>query len=150
LKTLLSLVVFVVLTAGAAAFGAQFMPGQWYAALAKPAWTPPNSVFGPVWSVLYVAIAVAGWLAWRSRTAGTALVFWGAGLILNAAWSMLFFGRHLIGVALLDIVLLLATIVGFVITAWPHARLASILFLPYLAWVGYATALNFAIWRLNP
>lgn len=149
MKNVLTLLGFLALTAAAAAFGAQFMPGQWYAALTKPAWTPPNSVFGPVWSVLYLAIAVAGWLAWRSGKAKTALVFWGVGLILNAAWSLLFFGQHLIGVALLDIVLLLATILGFVITAWPHARLASILFLPYLAWVSYATALNFALWRLN-
>jgi translocator protein len=149
-KTIVALVIFLVLTAVAATFGAQFMPGTWYAGLAKPAWTPPNAVFGPVWTVLYIAIAIAGWLVWRAGRAAPALVLWGIGLVLNALWSWLFFGQNAIGWALLDIAVLWATILGFVLAAWPRSRVASLLFLPYLVWVGYASALNFAIWRLNP
>ena len=144
------LAVFVLLTAAAAAFGAMFMPGEWYVALRKPAWTPPDRVFGPVWTVLYVLIAVAGWLVWRAQGLGRILTIWAVGLVLNALWSWLFFGRHWIGVALVDIFALWLTIAAFIIAAWPVDRIASLLFAPYLAWVSLATALNFAIWRMNP
>ncbi len=143
-----ALPLFVVAVAAAAVFGAQFMPGEWYRALAKPSWNPPNWVFGPVWTVLYVMIAVAGWLAWREG-AYKALGFWGGQLILNALWSWAFFGQKMIGVALIDILLLLIAIVGFIATVWNRSRTAGLLFLPYLAWVSFATALNTAIFLLN-
>lgn len=145
----ISLAVFVGVVAAAASFGAIFKPGPWYAALVKPPWTPPNWVFGPVWTALYVMIAVAGWLVWRSDERGRALRLWIAALVLNAAWSWLFFGQHWIGAALADIVLLLVAIMAFARAAWPVNRLASALFWPYLAWVAYATTLNGAIWVLN-
>lgn len=146
-RTIVTLALFLVLTAAVAAFGAQFAPGTWYAALPKPSWTPPNWLFGPVWTVLYIAIAVAGWLVWRAGV-GLALGFWLAGSAFNGLWSWLFFGLHLIGLALADIVLLWMTILAFILTAWSPARVAALLFLPYLAWVTYAALLNFAIWRM--
>ena len=106
-------------------------------------------MFGPVWTVLYIMIAIAGWMIWRTGDRARVLRVWGIGLVLNALWSWLFFGRHLIGAALIDIVLIWASIVTFIVVAWPRSRAASILFMPYLAWVSLATALNFAIWRLN-
>lgn len=148
MSSVLTFAVFFVVTAGAALFGAQFMPGEWYARLAKPSWTPPNSVFSPVWTVLYIMIAVAGALVWRARRTD-ALTVWGVSLCLNAAWSWLFFGRQAIGLALVDIIMLLLSIAAFIGLAWTKTRAASLLFVPYLLWVGFATALNFAIWQLN-
>lgn len=145
----MALPAFVVATALAALLGAQFRPDGWYVALAKPAWTPPGWLFAPVWTALYCAIAVAGWLVWRAEGFGRAVVIWIVALGLNAAWSWLFFGRHSIGGALVDIALLWTAIVGFIMAAWPQSRLAAGLFAPYLAWVSFAAALNFAIWRLN-
>lgn len=144
-----ALAVFVALVAGAAVFGSQFRPGQWYVGLVKPAWTPPNWLFAPVWTALYVMIAVSGWLMWRSARPFPALAAWGLGLALNAAWSWLFFGRHAIDAALLDIGLLWLSIAAYIGLAWPVSRVAAGLFVPYLAWVSLASALNFAIWRLN-
>ncbi|NIW24452.1 MAG: hypothetical protein GWN29_07735 [Gammaproteobacteria bacterium] len=149
-REILRLLVFLAITFGVAAFGAQFMPGPWYAALAKPAWTPPNWVFGPVWTVLYVMIAVSGWLVWRAQPRfGLALGLWSAQLGLNAIWSWLFFGLERPGLAAIDILVLLGTILA---TAYVFARIsktAALLLLPYALWVGFATALNIAIWMLN-
>jgi translocator protein len=142
-------VICALLTAAAAGFGAMFMPGAWYQTLLKPTWTPPNWLFGPVWTTLYVMIAIAGGLAWRSDPSRSTSIIWAIGLILNAAWSYIFFGQHLIGVALADIVLLWCAILAFIVTAWTYDKRASLLFVPYLAWVSLATALNFTIWRMN-
>jgi tryptophan-rich sensory protein len=148
-----SLALFVAAVAGAAVAGSQFRPGAWYAALEKPAWTPPDWLFAPVWTALYVAIAVAGWLVWRggaSPRRSAALGFWVAQLLLNALWSWLFFGLHRPGLALVEIAALWLAILGFALAAWPVKRLATVLFVPYALWVGYAAALNLALWRLNP
>lgn len=147
---LASLLVFVVLTMAAASFGAMFMPGEWYASLAKPSWTPPGWLFGPVWTVLYIMIAVAGWLVWRAQGLGALTAAWLVQLLLNAIWSYLMFGRNRIDLALADIVLLLGTIALFTAAAWRVSRPAALLFVPYVAWVAFATGLNAAIWRLNP
>lgn len=147
-----SLALFLLAAALAAFTASRFQPGAWYEALQKPAWTPPDWLFAPVWAVLYIAIAVAGWLVWR-RSEGrfsAALAFWAAQLALNTAWSWLFFGLHRPGLAMVDIVALWIAIVGFAVAAWPVHRLAAALFVPYAIWVGYAAALNFAIWRANP
>lgn len=146
----LSLVAFILVVAAVASMGSLFMPGAWYAGLAKPSWTPPNWLFGPVWSVLYLMIAIAGWLAWLSPNRGTLLPVWGAQLALNGIWSPVMFGWHRIGLALVVIVLMWLAIAAFVAASWPRTRAAALLFLPYLAWVSYASALNFALWRLNP
>jgi translocator protein len=146
----MALLVFIVLVAAAALTGAQFEPGAWYSQLARPAWTPPNQLFAPVWSALYLAIAVAGWRVWRvARGVPASLQLWGVQLVLNLLWSWLFFGLHRPRLALLDSVLLLLSIVAFIATARRHSMVASWLFVPYMAWVAFATALNLAIVRLN-
>jgi tryptophan-rich sensory protein len=144
----LRLVVFLAITFGAAAFGAQFMPGPWYAEIAKPAWTPPSSVFGPVWTILYVMIALSAWLVWRAQPRfGVPIGLWCAQLALNTIWSWLFFGLERPDLAAGDIVVLLGTIVAYAFAG--VSRTAALLLLPYGLWVGFATALNIAIWRLN-
>lgn len=143
-----ALFVFAALVAAAATTGSFFRPGEWYAALSKPSWTPPGWIFGPVWAVLYVMIAVAGWLAWRNG-ATAAVAVWAIGLALNAAWSWLFFGQREIGLAALDIIALAITIVLFIALVYRASPAASLLFVPYLAWVSFAAALNATIWQLN-
>ena len=154
MKPIIACVVFLALVAVVAASGAQFRPGAWYLALAKPSWTPPGWLFAPVWTTLYLMIAVAGWLVWQSSGSvmdrRNALIAWGVQLVLNGAWSYLMFGQHQIALALVDIVLMWVTIAAFVALAWRPSRLAALLFTPYLAWVSLATALNATIWRLNP
>lgn len=146
----LSLFPFIVLVFAAASTGMQFMPGEWYAALNKPAWTPPNWAFPVAWTILYLMIAIAGWLAWRAGGAGTAIVIWAIGLTLNALWSYLMFGRHDITLALIDIAALWVATAAFICAAWNLDRNAAYLFVPYLAWISFAAALNFEVWRLNP
>ena len=148
----LALIPFLAAVALAAFIASRFRPGAWYAALAKPSWTPPGWLFAPVWSLLYLAIAVAGWLVWRSGGAGAflPLSIWLFQLLANAAWSWLFFGRHLPAPALGDIVLLLVSIVAFIFTARSYSTAAAGLFVPYAAWVLFAASLNAAIVRLNP
>ena len=149
-REILRLLVFLAVTFGAAAFGAQFMPGPWYADLVKPAWTPPNWIFGPVWTVLYVMIALSAWLVWRERPRfGLPLGLWVAQLGLNTIWSWLFFGLERPGMAAIDIVVLLGTIVATAYAFAHVSRIAALLLLPYALWVGFASALNLAIWRLN-
>ena len=146
-----SLALFLLAVFAVAFTASRFRPGEWYQALQKPPWTPPDWLFAPVWTVLYVAIAVAGWLVWRGRDGqgSTALSFWVAQLVLNGLWSWLFFGLHRPDLALGDIVLLDAAIVGFLMSALPISRLAAGLFVPYGLWVAYATALTFSIWQAN-
>jgi len=142
--------VFVVLVAAAAAFGAQFLPGPWYEALRKPPLNPPNWIFGPVWSVLYLAIAVAGWLVWRAHPESPLpLSLWSGQLVLNAAWSFLFFGLQRPGAALLEILTLLAVLLITTVFFFRVGRLPGLLFLPYAAWVSFAAYLNAGIWLLN-
>jgi benzodiazapine receptor len=145
-----SLIPFIGIVALAAVSGAFFMPGEWYARISKPTWTPPNWLFAPAWTVLYMMIAIAGWLVWRIDGFGTALAIWGANLVFNLAWSWLMFGRHLIRAAFVDSLMMLLTIVGFIFAASSLSQTAALLFLPYLAWVVFAAALNFAIMRRNP
>jgi benzodiazapine receptor len=146
---IISLIVFLALTAIAAMSGSQFRPGEWYATLAKPEWTPPGWLFPPVWAVLYVMIAVAGWRVWKAEGVGPAVIVWSIALLLNAAWSFLMFGQRQIAFAAIDVVALWLAIVAFIVVSWPVDRLAAGLFVPYLAWVSFAAALNIAIWRLN-
>jgi translocator protein len=143
------LIAFFVITLLAALTGAMFMPGPWYKTLRKPAWTPPNWVFGPAWTILYVLIAVAGWRVYRVAGWHLAIGLWVAQLVLNAAWSWLMFGLRRIDLALLDVIALWVMVAAFIAAAWPIDQGAALLFAPYLAWVTFATALNAAIYRLN-
>jgi tryptophan-rich sensory protein len=146
-----SFLIFLAMVAAAALVGIEFGPGAWYEALQKPSWTPPNWLFAPVWSGLYIAIAVAGWSVWRSKAVSVTkpILLWLLQLILNGLWSWLFFGLHRPELALIDIVGLLATIGFFIASAIKISRPAAWLFVPYGLWVGFAAVLNFAIWRLN-
>lgn len=134
-------------------FGSQFTPGPWYAGLAKPGYTPPAWVFGPVWTLLYLMMALAAWLIWRQAGftgAPVALGLFLLQLALNAAWSWIFFGLHKPGLALGEIQVLWWAILLTLIAFWRRRRLAGWLMLPYLLWVSFATILNFGFWQLNP
>jgi translocator protein len=123
---------------------------EWYPTIAKPEWTPPSWLFGPVWTVLYAMMAVAAWLVWRKAGwSGPALKVFALQLILNAAWSILFFGMRDPFAGLLDIVALWIAIVVTTVLFFRVSKVAGALMAPYLLWVSFATALNFAIWRLN-
>lgn len=149
MKQYSSLIVFLVLVALVAWSGSTFLPGPFYAALNKPSWTPPDWLFGPVWGVLYVMIAIAGWIVWRAQGIGAALGVWFIALGLNAAWSWVMFGEKHITYALVDVALLWLAIIVFIRLAWPVRRTAALLFVPYFLWVTFAAALNFELWRLN-
>ena len=147
-----SLILFFVLVTAVALIGAQFAPGEWYASLQKPALNPPNWIFGPVWTGLYILMAIAAWLVWRERGApGRALALgaWLVQLLLNAAWSWLFFGLHRPGWAFAEIMLLFGAILITMLLFWRIRALAGILLLPYLLWVGFAAYLNIQLLTLN-
>jgi benzodiazapine receptor len=132
--------------------GALFRPGAWYEKLEKPRWRPPNWLFAPVWSLLYLAVALAGWLVWRQTgvAAGALpLSLYAIQLLLNAAWTPIFFGLHRIGAALIEIIALVVAIVLTMFAFWQVDVRAALLLLPYLAWVIFASSLTFSIWRLN-
>jgi tryptophan-rich sensory protein len=124
---------------------------DWYRALDKPPWQPPGKVFGPVWRVLYAAQAVAAWLVWKrgGPDAGSALRLYGAQLLLNTAWSLLFFGLHRLAWAVIDVALLWVAIAATMSAFRKHSPTAFWLLLPYLAWVSFASALTWTIWRRN-
>lgn len=145
----LTLMPFLVAVGAAAFTGARFLPGPWYRALKKPSWTPPDWLFPIAWTVLYAMIGVAGWLVWRAEGIGPAVVVWAVHLATNAAWSWIMFGMKRIGAAAVDAALMWVTIVAFIVLAWPLSQLAALLFLPYLAWVSFALALNLRILQLN-
>lgn len=146
----LSLVSFLMLVlGGGTALGFLSMPGDWYAALEKPSFNPPSWVFGPVWTTLYILIAIAGWRIWLNARDSLAMKAWWAQLILNFAWSPAFFAAHQVGLALVIVLALLAAILVFIATAWRRDRLASSLFIPYAVWVSFASLLNGAIFALN-
>ncbi len=138
----------VTATAAIGALGVQGTAAE-YNGLRQPSWAPPSWLFGPVWTVLYAMIAVAGWLVWQRAGRGPALAAFAAQLVLNAIWTPLFFGAGRYGLAFLDIVALWVLIGVTVALFRPISRPATLLLLPYWAWVTYAGALNFAIWQLN-
>lgn len=146
----LSLVVFLALVVGAGwLIGWLTLPGAWYAALAKPPFNPPNWLFAPTWTVLYVLIAVAGWRVWESARGSRAMKLWIAQFGLNLLWSPTFFGAHSLWGGLAVIVLLLASILAFIGATWNRDRVAALCFLPYAAWVSFATLLNASLAVLN-
>ena len=145
-----SLILFlVVVMGGGLAIGFLTAPGEWYAGLAKPSFNPPNWIFGPVWTLLYVLIGVAGWRTFEHDRNGAPMKLWWAQLVLNFSWSPVFFAAHRIGLALVVVLLLLAAIVAFIVISWRQDRVAAWLFAPYAAWVAFASVLNGSILRLN-
>lgn len=150
LKSLLVLLGFLIVVVGAGGLiGAATAPGEWYAGLNKPFFNPPNWIFAPVWTVLYVAIAVAGWRTWSMARQSMAMKAWGAQLLLNWLWSPTFFVAHLLWPALIVISGVLLAIVTFMVTVRHYDRISVWLMLPYLLWVGFATLLNASIAYLN-
>jgi tryptophan-rich sensory protein len=148
------LVAWVAVTAVAAALGAVASAAapSVYVTLARPAWAPPPAVFGPVWTVLYLLMAVAAWLVWRTsgaRRARWPLALYVGQLALNALWTWLFFRWRLVGIALVEI-LVLALVIAAMLAGFYRVRpLAGLMLAPYLAWVTFASALTAAIWRMN-
>jgi translocator protein len=151
-ESLVALAVFVLANLAAASSGAVFRPGEWYASLAKPAWTPPNWAFPLVWSILFVLNAVAGWLVWTAAGSGAALplAVYGASLMINASWSAVFFGARRMGLGFVVVVLLWLSIAAVMGLFAPVSPLAAGLIAPYLVWVTIASALNLRVWQLNP
>lgn len=136
--------------ASALAAGGDFR--SYFLALRKPPLTPPPSAFGPAWTTLYLLMGVAAWLVWRrgiDEQSALALGIFAAQLVLNALWSVVFFGGHRLGWALLEIALLWLAILATIIAFWRVRPLAGALLLPYFAWVSFATYLNAGVWRLN-
>ncbi len=149
MSDILSFIPFLVAVVAIAASGAVFRPGEWYLSLNKPRWTPPSWLFAPAWSVLYLMIAIAGWLVWKQAGFGWACGFWILNLAANAAWSWLMFGRRQMAFALVDAIVMLITILAFIRFAWPINQLAAWLFVPYMAWVSFASALNLSLLLRN-
>ena len=147
---LLWVVIFGMFTLCAVFAGLKFAPEEWYDVIAKPDWRPPNYLFPIVWTTLYVFIAIAGALVWTAYQNKTIpVILWFVQLALNGIWSWLFFGEYRIDAALLDIALLVVTVAAFIWFSWRASKGAAILFVPYLAWVSIAFALNAHIWMLN-
>jgi tryptophan-rich sensory protein len=143
---------WILASLSAGLIGSQFRPGEWYAGLTKPSWTPPSWVFAPVWSTLYLLMGIAAWLVWRRggwARQRTPLMLFSAQLILNAGWSWIFFGLHEPGWAFLEIILLAVAILLTLRNFAKISQAAAWLLAPYLVWVGFASALNFAVWKMN-
>lgn len=154
-KQILGFVAWLAVSFIAAAVGsaASIQAGPFYAQLVRPEWAPPPEVFGPVWTVLYALMGIAAWLVWRVggfRAARTALALFFVQLAVNALWSWLFFGWQMGGAAFANIVLLWVLIVATLVAFWRVKPLAGVLLIPYLLWVGFASALNYSVWQLNP
>jgi benzodiazapine receptor len=149
------LLVWIAICFAAAAIGALMTTpalSDWYVNLNKPAWTPPNGVFGPVWTLLYASMGLAAWMVWLQRTSRNvtpALSIFAIQLFLNVAWSGVFFGLHSPGAGLLAIVPLWCAIAATILSFRRVVASAGWILVPYLAWVSFAMALNFEIWRLN-
>ena len=152
LRNLLALAGWILLCFGAASLGGLFPPDDWYGTLQKPSWNPPGWIFGPVWTTLYTMMGVAAWLVWKrggfAAQRGPLGLFL-VQLALNAAWTPLFFGLHWVGAALAEILLLWLAIAATIVAFRKAHTGAMWLLLPYLAWVSFASALNFTLWRLN-
>ncbi|MEQ1811560.1 MAG: TspO/MBR family protein [Terricaulis sp.] len=148
--TLGALAVFIALVVlGGTAIGFLSLPGEWYAALEKPAFNPPNWIFAPVWTTLYVLIGIAGARTWSLGRTTAGMTLWWVQLALNWIWSPIFFVLHAPLVALAVVASMLIAIIAFIATSWRRDRISAMLFLPYAAWVSFASLLNAGIVVLN-
>lgn len=153
-KQVLGLLGWLTVSALAGSIGAiaSVNAAEFYQQLARPVWAPPAWLFGPVWSVLYVLMGFAAWLVWRRhgfRGASGALMLFIAQLAANALWTWLFFAWHRGALSFAEIVVLWLLVAATIGAFWRLHRLAALLLIPYLAWVSFAAALNFSLWRLN-
>jgi tryptophan-rich sensory protein len=154
-RQILGLLGWLAITAVAAGLGgaASIRASSFYGQLAQPSWAPPAAWFGPVWTALYLLMALAAWWVWRAagwQGARQALALYLAQLALNALWSWLFFAWHQGALAFVDVLALLAMVAATLIAFWRVRPAAGLLLVPYLLWVGFASALNFTVWQLNP
>lgn len=145
---LLALFLAVVIGVGAV-IGINTAPGEWYAGLNKPPFNPPNWIFGPVWFTLYVLIAVAGWRTFMTEPNGAAMKLWYAQMALNWMWSPVWFALHLIWPAFFIILLIDGAVLAFIANRWSRDRASAVMFVPYAAWVLFASLLNLSIAILN-
>lgn len=151
----IGLVVFIAVCLAAGGLGAIATTPEidgWYRTIEKPTWTPPGYLFGPVWTTLYIMMAIAAWLIWKkagTKAAAFPLTLFGVQLMLNVAWSWIFFGLHQPGWAFAEIILLWFAITATTVVFFRKQKVAGLLMIPYLAWVSFAGVLNFAIWQLN-
>ncbi|MCF8511277.1 MAG: tryptophan-rich sensory protein [Rhodobacteraceae bacterium] len=143
-------VTYLVACGGAAATGAMFQPGDWYAALKKPSWTPPNWLFPVAWTTLYLLMSLAAMRVAQIADAGQALAFWSMQIAFNTLWTPVFFGLRRMRAALVVMVFLWLSVALTTLAFWQVDWLSGLMFLPYLTWVSVAGALNFSVWRLNP
>ena len=155
-RDILSLIAFLLVCQAAGGIGGLFTAsslGTWYAELRKPPYNPPNWVFGPVWTTLYVLMGIAAWLVWRRRGEGVdvrpGLVLFAVQIVLNALWSIIFFGLKSPGPAFAELVVLWGAIFATMLLFLRTSIAAGILLVPYLVWVSFAGVLNYAIWALN-
>jgi len=149
---IISLIVFIVISLAAGMIGSRFMPGAWYEGLAKPTWNPPNQVFAPVWTILYILMGVAAWMVWTSGDRigiKLPIAVFIVQLAFNSLWSYLFFGLQRPDLAFFEIIVLWILICVTLILFWRISKPAGALLIPYLLWVSFATALNYQLWRLN-
>ncbi len=124
----------------------------WYPTLNIPSWTAPPEVFGPVWIVLYLLMAVSGWLLYLAPSSSKrtqALIWYGLQLALNLVWTLVFFGLHSIFLGLIDVIAIWLCVILTMYNAWPVNRLVTYLFIPNLLWITYAALINAAAWTLN-
>lgn len=151
----IGLVVSIIVCFSAGFLGSMATNGSvdnWYVEINKPEWNPPNWIFAPVWSTLFLMMAVAVWLVWKQAGFGKsrfALGAFAAQLVLNALWSVVFFGMKETGWACVEIAMLWAAIVVTTCQFYRHSKLAAGLMIPYLMWVSFASFLNFTIWQMN-
>jgi tryptophan-rich sensory protein len=155
-KSVLVLLAFLIPPFAVAFIGSQWTdtgPGTWYEDIEKPSWNPPGWVFGPVWTALYLAMAVAAWLVWRSSDSlgdtAVPLTAWTVQLALNLAWTYVFFERESPNAGVVDIVLLWLAILVTILLFVRRSRFAALLLVPYILWVTYAAAITIEIARLN-
>ena len=147
-----ALIGWIALTFSAALTGVFVDTGGWYESITKPAWNPPSWLFGPVWTTLYIMMAVAAWLVWQRggwKQQRKALTLYLVQWALNALWTPLFFVLQRPGLAFAEILVLLTAILATIAAFWRVKRTAAILLVPYVLWVSFAAVLNFTIWRLN-
>jgi benzodiazapine receptor len=151
----IGLLVFIVVCLGAGGLGAIATTPEiegWYRTIEKPSWNPPDYLFGPVWTTLFVMMAIAAWMVWKPegfKTATTPLTLFTVQLVLNVTWSWIFFGMHQPGWAFVEIAMLWLAIVATTVAFFRRSKIAGWLMVPYLAWVSFAAVLNVAIWRMN-
>jgi tryptophan-rich sensory protein len=148
-KTIITLLFVIGVSAAGSLIGLYNLPGEWYASLVKPPFNPPNWIFGPVWTVLYIFIGIVGARAFLDNPSGLAFRVWCGQLVLNFLWSPLFFGQQMMKTALVVIVLMLISIVSLIVINSSRDRLSATLFYPYALWVSFATLLNISLIILN-